>query len=276
MPPAAVPTVTLNDGRAMPRIGLGIWQIPESETPRVVGDAIGLGYRLFDGAVIYGNEKGLGQGLRRAEVPREELFVTTKVWNDAQGFDAAIRSVEGSLRRLGLDRVDLVLIHWPAASLGLYVETWKALIRLREEGRATSIGVSNFLPEHLDRIVGETGVTPALNQIELHPELPQAELRAKHAEMGIVTESWTPLGQGRTFEAEPVRRAAERTGATPAQVLLAWNLALGCVPIPRSTKRARLEENLAALGVRLAPEEVAAIEGLATGHRCGPDPRSFD
>lgn len=270
-----VPTVTLNDGRTMPRLGLGVWQIPDDETARVVQAAAAEGYRLFDGATIYGNEQGLGEGLARAEVPREELFVTTKVWNDSQGFDAAIRSVEGSLERLGLERLDLVLIHWPAPWKGLYVDTWKALVRLREEGRVASIGVSNFRREELERIAGETGVVPVLNQIELHPELPQAELRQAHAEMGIVTESWTPLGQGRTFEAEPVQRAAERTGASPAQVLLAWNMAVGGVPIPRSTKRERLRENLAAVDVTLTPEEVAAIEGLETGHRCGPDPDRF-
>lgn len=270
-----VPTATLNDGRTMPRIGLGVWQIPDEGTARVVEAAAGLGYRLFDGAVIYGNERGLGEGLRRSGVPREELFVTTKVWNDAQGFDAAIRSVEGSLVRLGLDRLDLVLIHWPAPARGLFVETWRALIRLREEGRVSSIGVSNFRVEDIDRLVGETGVVPVLNQIELHPELPQRALREKHAAMGILTESWTPLGQGRSFGSEPVRRAAGRTGATPAQVVLAWDLALGCAPIPRSTRRERLEENLRAAEVRLTPEEVAAIEGLETGHRCGPHPDRF-
>ncbi len=269
------PTLTLNDGRALPRLGLGVWQIPDDETARVVQEAAAEGYRLFDGATIYGNERGLGEGLRRAEVPREELFVTTKVWNDAQGYDPALRSVEESLERLGLERLDLVLIHWPAPWRGLYLDTWKALVRLREEGRVTSIGVSNFRRGELERIVGETGVTPVLNQIELHPELPQAELRSAHAEMAIVTESWTPLGQGRTFGTEPVRRAVERTGATPAQVLLAWNLALGCVPIPRSQKRERLRENLASVEVTLTPEEVAAIEGLESGHRCGPDPDRF-
>lgn len=271
----AAPVATLNDGRRMPRIGLGVWQIPDADTPRIVAEAVSLGYRLFDGAVIYGNERGLGEGLRRAGVPRDEIFVTTKVWNDAQGFDAAIRSVEGSLGRLGLDRLDLVLIHWPVPGRGLFVDTWRALIRLREEGRVTSIGVSNFRAQDLDRLVGETGVVPAVNQIELHPELPQRALREKHAAMGILTESWTPLGQGRTFGAGPVRRASERTGATPAQVLLAWNLALGSAPIPRSTRRERLEENLRAAEVELSPEEVTAIEGLESGHRCGPDPDTF-
>jgi 2,5-diketo-D-gluconate reductase A len=270
-----VPSVTLNDGRTLPAIGLGVWQIPDAETARVVAEAAELGYRLFDGATIYGNERGLGEGLRRSGVPREELFVTTKVWNDAQGYDSTLRSVEGSLARLGLDRLDLVLIHWPAPERGLIVETWTALVRLREEGRITSIGVSNFRPQDLDRIVDETGVYPVLNQIELHPELPQRKLRRKHVEMGIATESWTPLGQSRTFGAGPVRRAAERTGATPAQVLLAWNRAVGGVPIPRSTKRARLEENLRSVEVTLTPEEVSEIEALETGHRCGPSPDRF-
>jgi 2,5-diketo-D-gluconate reductase A len=201
--------------------------------------------------------------------------VTTKIWNDRHGFDSTLRAAEESFDRLGLDRLDVLLIHWPAPARNKYVETWKALIRLREEGRVTSIGVSNFQPDHLDRIVGETGVVPVLNQIELHPELPQAALRRKHAELGIVTQSWTPLGQSRTFDSEPVRRAVERTGATPAQVILAWHVALGCAVIPRSTKRERLAENLAALDIRLTPEEVTEIEALETGHRTGPDPLTF-
>ena len=269
------PVLTLNDGRALPQIGLGVWQIPEDETARVVAEALGLGYRLVDGAVLYGNERGLGEGVRQSGLPREEVWVTTKVWNDRQGFDSAMRSVEESLSRLGMDRLDCVLIHWPAPERGLYVETWKALVRLREEGRVSTIGVSNFLPEHLDRIVDATGVVPALNQVELHPELPQRELREKHAEMGIATQGWTPLGEGRTFGHPIVRRIAERTGATPAQVVLAWQVGLGCAPIPRSTKAERLAENLASHLVLLEAEEFEAMEALETGHRCGPDPRSF-
>ena len=230
------PVLTLNDGRDLPQVGLGVWQIPDDDTARVVSQAVGLGYRLIDGAALYGNEKGLGEGVRRAEVPREEIFVTTKVWNDRQGFDSTLKAVEESLGRLGLDRVDLVLIHWPAAERGLFVDTWKALIRLREEGRVSSIGVSNFLGEHLDRIVGETGVVPVLNQVELHPELPQAELRAKHAEMGIATQGWRPLGEGRVFGHPVVLRIAERTGASPAHVVLAWQIGLGSAQIARSTK----------------------------------------
>lgn len=269
------PTVTLNDGRRMPRLGLGVWEIPDDDCARVVAEAAAEGYRLFDGASLYGNERGLGEGVRRAEVPREAMFVTTKVWNDAQGFDPAIRSVEGSLRRLGLDHVDLLLIHWPAPNQDLYVETWRALIRLREEGRALSIGVSNFEPEHLERIIEATGVVPAVNQVELHPELPQVSLRARHEALGIVTQSWTPLGEGRTFQSGPVRRAAERTGATPAQVVLAWNLAVGAAPIPRSRRRERLRENLGAVDVVLRADEVEAIGALESGQRCGPDPRRF-
>ncbi len=270
-----VPALTFNDGRTMPQMGFGLWQVPADRTAELVAEAAGLGYRQFDGAKLYGNEEGLGEGVRQSGLPRDELFVTTKVWNDRHGFDSTIRAAEESLRRIGLDRIDLLLIHWPAPGRNLYVDTWKALIRLREEGRVTSIGVSNFEPEHLDRIVGETGVVPVLNQIELHPELPQARLRRKHAEMGIVTQSWTPLGQSRTFDAPAVRRAAERTGASPAQVILAWHVALGCAVIPRSTKAQRLAENLAALEIRLEPQEVAEIEALESGHRTGPNPLTF-
>jgi len=269
------PELTLNDGRTMPQMGFGLWQVPERETARLIADAVKVGYRLFDGAALYGNERGLGEGVRHAGVPRDELFVTTKVWNDRQGYDSTLRAVEESMERLVLDRVDLVLIHWPAPARDLYVDTWRALIRLREEGTVTSIGVSNFLPEHLDRIWSETGVVPVVNQIELHPELPQKDLRQKHEEMGIVTQSWTPLGQSRTFGSPAIRQAAQRTGATPAQVVLAWHLALGCAAIPRSTKPERLAENLQALDVQLTPEEVAAIEALGNGHRTGPDPHTF-
>ena len=273
IPPS--PLLTLNDGRTMPQVGFGLWQVPERETARLIVDAVKVGYRLFDGAALYGNERGLGEGVRHAGIPRDEIFVTTKVWNDRQGYDSTLRAVEESLERLVLDRVDLVLIHWPAPARDLYVDTWRALIRLREEGTVTSIGVSNFLPQHLDRIWQETGVVPVVNQIELHPELPQAELRRKHQDMGIVTQSWTPLGQSRTFGSPVIRRIAERTGASPAQVILAWHVALGCSVIPRSTKPERLAENLRASVIELTPEEVAAIEGLENGHRTGPDPHTF-
>lgn len=268
-----VPTLTLNDGRTMPQLGFGLWEVREAA--RVTETALRVGYRMVDGAALYGNEEGQGEGLRASGLSRDAVFVTTKVWHDHHGEDLALRSVRDSLGRLGLDHVDLVLIHWPAPSQGRFVEAWRGLIRAREEGLATSIGVSNFRAEDLDRIVGETGVVPVVNQIELHPELQQRALREKHAAMGVVTQSWTPLGQSRTFEHPVIQAAAGRTGATPAQVILAWHLALGCAVIPRSTSEERLAQNLAAVDVTLTPEEVAAIEGLETGHRTGPDPSTF-
>jgi 2,5-diketo-D-gluconate reductase A len=269
------PVLTLNDGRTLPQIGFGLWQVPADQTARVVAEGLAAGYRMIDGAAIYGNEEGLGEGLKRADLPRDQVFVQTKVWNSEQGFDATLRAAEESLRRLDLPFVDSLLIHWPCPDRGLYVETWKALIRLRAEGRARSIGVSNFLPDHLERIVGETGVVPVLNQIELHPRLAQAGLRAVHARMGIVTQSWTPLGQGRSFGAAPVQAAAARTGRSPAQVVLRWHLQLGCAVIPRSTRAAGLAENLRLTDFALTEDEMAAIGALDAGERTGPDPMRF-
>jgi 2,5-diketo-D-gluconate reductase A len=264
----------LNDGHRIPRIGLGLWEVPAAIAHETVAEALRLGYRLIDGAAIYGNEEGLGRGLRESGVPREEVFVTTKIWNDRQGHDATLRAFDESEARLGTSP-DLILIHWPCPARGLYLETWRALIRLREEGRVRSIGVSNFQEEHLERIVGETGVVPVLNQIELHPRLQQAALRALHDRLGIVTQSWTPLGRGLSFDAPPVRAAAERLVASPAQVILRWHIQIGASVIPRSTKPARLAENLAAAALELAPEEMAAIATLEAGARTGPDPASF-
>ncbi len=265
----------LNDGHSIPQLGLGLWQVPEATTTQTVATALGLGYRLLDGAAIYGNEVGQGAGLRDSGVARDEVFVTTKVWNDAQGHDTTLRAVEASLQRLGLPWVDLCLIHWPVPALDRYLDTWRALIRLREEGRVRSIGVSNFLAPQLERLVGETGVVPVLNQIELNPRLQQAELRALHDRMGIVTQSWTPLGQGRSFGSGPVQAAAARTGKTPAQVILRWHLQLGVSVIPRSTRAAGLAENLDLFGFALTEAEMAAMATLDEGARCGPDPMTF-
>lgn len=269
------PILTLNDGRPMPQIGFGLWQVPADRTAQVVVDGLAAGYRMIDGAAIYGNEEGLGQGLKRSPVPRDRVFVQTKVWNSDQGYDAALRAAEASLKRLDLSYVDSLLIHWPCPDRALFVDTWKALIRLRDEGRALSIGVSNFRPEHLDRIIAETGVVPVLNQIELHPRLVQADLRAAHARLGIVTQSWTPLGQGRCFDAPAVRDAAVRTGRSPAQVILRWHVQLGCAVIPRSTRAAGLAENLALSDFALTDAEMAAITALDAGDRTGPDPLHF-
>ena len=233
----------LNDGHFIPTLGLGIWQVPADQTAATVASAVQMGYRLVDGAAIYGNEEGLGDGLRDSGIPRDEVFVTTKVWNSDQGHDTTLRAVEASLARLQLDRVDLCLIHWPAPAQNRYVDTWRALIRLRDEGRVRSIGVSNFMGAHLERLIGETGVIPVLNQIELNPRLQQTGLRALHDRLGVVTQSWTPLGQGRSFDAPPVLAVARRTGKSPAQVILRWHLELGLSVIPRSTRQQGLAEN---------------------------------
>jgi 2,5-diketo-D-gluconate reductase A len=268
-----IPSLPLNDGRAIPQLGFGLWQV--GEAARVTEAALALGYRLVDGASIYGNETGLGQGLRASGLPRDEVFVTTKVWNDRQGRSDTKAAVGESLDRLRLDRLDLVLIHWPAPWRDRYLDAWTALIDLRTEGAVSSIGVSNFNAEQIDRLTAETGVTPALNQIELHPRLTQAALREAHAARGVVTQSWTPLGQGRAFAAGPVQAAAARTGKTPAQVVLRWHVHLGLSVIPRSTRTAGLAENLALFDFELTAAEVAAISSLEAGERCGPDPARF-
>jgi 2,5-diketo-D-gluconate reductase A len=269
------PMMTLNDGRKMPQLGFGLWQVPEAATAATTAAGLKLGYRLVDGAAIYGNEEGQGEGLRQSGLPRDQVFVTTKVWNSAQGFDTAIRAAEASLTRLGLAEVDLLLIHWPCPAKDRYVETWRALIRLRDAGKARSIGVSNFYPEHLERIIGETGVAPVLNQVELNPRLQQARLRAIHARHGIITQSWTPLGQGRSFDAAPVQTAARRTGKSPAQVILRWHLQIGASVIPRSTRAEGLAENLALFDFALTDAEMAAMAALNEDARCGPDPMTF-
>lgn len=268
--------LSLNDGRQIPQLGFGLWQVPADSTAETTASALQMGYRLVDGAAIYGNEAGQGDGIRRSGLPRDRVFVTTKVWNSEQGFDTAVRAAEASLKRLGLDHVDLLLIHWPCPAKDLYLDTWRALIRLREEGKTRSIGVSNFQEPHLQRIIGETGVTPAVNQVEINPRLQQPALRAFHDTHGIVTQSWTPLGQGRSFDAAPVQAAARRTGKSPAQVILRWHIQIGASVIPRSTRTAGLAENLALFDFSLTDAEMAAIAALDESARCGPDPARFN
>jgi 2,5-diketo-D-gluconate reductase A len=273
---SASPDVTLNDGRAMPRLGLGVFRLDDAGAASAVGAALGCGYRSIDTAAAYGNEAGVGQAIRASGLPRDEIFVTTKVWNDDQGFDRTLRAFEESLARLGLEAVDLYLIHWPAPRQGRYLDTWKALVRLREEGRARSIGVSNFREPDLRRIVDATGVVPAVNQVELHPRFQQRRLRALHAELGIATEAWSPLGKGRHLDDPGLRAVAARHGRTPAQVVLAWHLARGIVAIPKSAAPSRIAENFAALDLTLEPEDLAAIDALdAADGRTGPDPERF-
>ncbi len=263
------PERTLNDGRSMPQFGLGVWRTPQDEAAEVVRTAVQAGYRAVDTAAIYGNEIGVGEGLRGAE----GVFLTTKLWNDYQGYDSALRAFDDSLERLGMEGVDLYLIHWPSPHRGLYLDSWRALVRLKEEGRARSIGVSNFAPEHLERIIGETGVTPAVNQIELHPGFQQRPLRAFHDAHGIKTESWSPLGQGQTLAEPVIAEIAAKHGRTPAQVVIRWHLDLGLIVIPKSVNPARIRENLDVFGFKLDAADLERIAELDRPEgRIGPDP----
>jgi 2,5-diketo-D-gluconate reductase A len=267
--------IAFHDGYAVPQLGFGIWQIPQDETAAAVASAIKTGYRLIDGAFIYGNEAGLGEGLRSSGVPREEIFVTTKIWNRDQGRDKARASVERSLKSIGVDQLDLVLIHWPVPSQDLYVETWKAMIEMRNEGLMRSIGVSNFNADHLARLIAETGETPVLNQIEINPLLQQPDLRAVCDAHKIVAQAWTPLGNARSFDAKPIAGAAARTGKSPAQVILRWHMQLGHAAIARSVNPGRQAENLNVFDFTLTDDEMKAIESLDVGLRNGPDPSVF-
>lgn len=270
-------TISLNDGRAIPQIGLGVWRTPNDKAADAVATALSTGYRHVDTASVYENEDGVGEGLRRSDVPRDDIFLTTKVWNVDQGFDATLRAFDASLGRLGLDHVDLYLIHWPAPKLGHYVETWKALIRLREEGRAKSIGVSNFAAEHLDRLISETGMAPALNQIELHPRFQQKAMREANAERGIATQSWSPLGQGQLLSDPVIAKLAEKHGRTAAQIVIRWHIDSGLVVIPKSVTPARIEENFGVFDFGLDADDMAAIEKLDSADgRLGPDPVTAD
>jgi len=273
---ARQPITTLNDGRAMPQVGLGVWQSPADVTAEVVRTAIAAGYRSIDTAAAYRNEPGVGEGVRAAGIARDELFVTTKLWNEEHGVDSALKAFDASLKRLNMDYVDLYLIHWPAPRQDRYAESWKALVRLREEGRARSIGVSNFMPEHLERIIGETGVTPAVNQIELHPRFQQTKLRAFHEAHGIVTESWSPLGQGSLLSHPTLVRIAAKHGKTAAQAIIRWHIDCGLVVIPKSVHAERIVQNFDVFDFKLDAEDMAEIAKLddAKG-RIGPDPLAF-
>jgi 2,5-diketo-D-gluconate reductase A len=262
-------SLTMNDGRTIPAIGFGTYLVPNDDAARITREAVEIGYKLVDTAAFYGNEAGVAAGLGG----RDDIFVTTKLWRSDMGFDSALRAFDHSLEQLGRDHVDLYLIHWPMPSLGKYVETWKALVRLREEGRAKSIGVSNFGADNLRAIIDATGVAPALNQVELHPGFQQRALREFHAAHGILTQSWAPLGQGTMLGHPEIVRIAEARGCTPAQAILAWHLQHGLAVIPKASARERLAANLAASGVTLEPEDMAAIDALDDpAGRLGPDP----
>ena len=270
---SSYPTVTFHDGQAIPQLGLGVWQTPNDTAVTAVQAALEAGYRHVDTAMIYDNETGVGEGIRRAGIDRKEIFVTTKLWNSDQGFDSALKAGEQSLKRLGLDFVDLYLIHWPAPRRGLYVDSWRALSRFKEEGRARSIGVSNFPAELLERLIGETGVVPVLNQIELHPRFQQRTLREAHAKHGIATESWSPLGQGKLLDDPAVKAIAAKHKRTSAQVIIRWHLDNGLIVIPKSVTPSRIVENFQVFDFKLDAADLAAIGQLDSARgRIGPDP----
>ncbi len=268
-----IPRIALNGGQSIPQIGLGTWQIDDARAPQIVEAAIGCGYRLIDTAANYRNESGIGSALSESRLPREEFFITTKLWNDSHGYDQALRAFDASASKLKLDVVDLYLIHWPLPQHGLYVDTWRAFIELRKQGRVRSIGVSNFTAQQLERIVNETGVVPALNQVELHPLFQQLPLRETHRRYKIATEAWSPLGRGKSLNHPTIRAIAKRHGRTPAQIVLRWNIESGVVAVPRSVTPAHLAENIDVFTFALTSEDHDAISALdsATG-RIGYDP----
>jgi 2,5-diketo-D-gluconate reductase A len=268
-----VPGIALNDGYSIPQLGLGTWQINDAMAPEIVGAAIGRGYRLIDTATNYRNESGIGRALEESALPRNHFLVTTKLWNDSQGYDQTLRAFDASASRLRLDVVDLYLIHWPLPQRGLYVDTWRAFIELRKEGRVRSIGVSNFTGRQLERIIGETGVVPALNQVELHPAFQQRSLREIHQRYKIATEAWSPLGQGKSLNHPTLRAIANRHARTPAQVVLRWHIESGFVAVPKSATTVHLAENIDVFTFALTSEDHDVISALdsATG-RIGYDP----
>lgn len=271
---AGMQTVTLNNGVVMPQLGFGVWQVADDQAHTAVATALRAGYRSVDTAKLYANERGVGRAVAESGIAREELFITTKLWNDEHDYDTALRAFDTSLARLGLDYVDLYLIHWPVPRQDKFLDAWRALERVYADGRAKAIGVSNFTTAHLTRILDTGGTVPAVNQVELHPRFAQAGLRAFHAEHAIATEAWSPLGQGRGLLDDPVLvKVAAAVGRTPAQVVLRWHLQLGTVAIPKSVTPSRIAENLDVFGFDLGPDEMAAIAGLdAPGGRIGADP----
>jgi len=270
-----VPTVTLDGDVQIPQLGFGVWQVPPKETYQAVAEALRVGYRHIDTAAAYGNEAGVGQAIHSSGLDRGDVFVTTKCFNDHHGHAQATAAFKASLEQLALDYVDLYLIHWPVPSQDLYVETWKAFVELREEGLIRAIGVSNFNPEHLQRLVAETGVAPAINQVELHPYFQQTGLRREHEDLGIATEAWSPLAQGRIFEDEALQAIAERHDRSVSQVVVRWHLQLGNVVIPKSVTPSRIADNFDVFSFHLTEADIDELAALDAGTRLGPDPETF-
>lgn len=266
------PTLTMNDGHTIPQVGLGVYKVEDDEADRVVRNALELGYRHIDTAALYNNERGVGQGVRESGLAREEIFVTTKVWNDRQGYEETLKAFSESLDRLALDYVDLYLIHWPVPRQDRYVDTWRALEKLQADGLCRSIGVSNFAVEHLERVLAEGTVPPTLNQVELHPWLPQDEIRQFDAAKGILTEAWSPLARGRVLGNDVLDRIGAKYGKTPAQVVIRWHVDLGNVVIPKSVTPSRIAENFDVFDFTLDYDDIGAIASLSSGERTGADP----
>lgn len=275
MPQLTIPSAVLHDGIEIPQLGFGVFQVPPEETQAAVELALDAGYRHIDTAAAYRNEAGVAAALAASGLPREDVFVTTKLWNAEQGHDSTLAAFEASLDRLGLDHVDLYLIHWPVPSEDRFVDTWRAFERIYEEESARTIGVSNFRIEDLERLEVETDTRPTVNQVELHPSLQQADLRAFHAEHRIATEAWSPLAQGGLLDNETIAGIAERNGRTPAQVILRWHLQLGNVVIPKSVTPERIRENIEVFDFELDDEDMAEFAKLDRGERIGPDPETF-
>ena len=267
--------LALHDGARIPQVGLGVWQTPNDEAAPAVKAALDAGYRHVDTAAVYENEEGVGEGIRQSGLSRSDIFLTTKLWNTEQGYEQTLKAFDASLKRLGTDYVDLYLIHWPSAHRGLFVDTWKAFVKLQEEGRAKSIGVSNFYPEHVEKIVAETGVVPVINQIELHPDFQQREARAFHEKHKIATQSWSPLGQGKLLGHPLIGEIARKLGRTPAQVIIRWHIDNGLVVIPKSVTPSRIVENFKVFDFKLSAEDLAKLNTLDdAGARMGPDPKT--
>lgn len=273
---AFAPLVEMNDGRSIPVIGFGVWQVPDDVVVDATLKALEVGYRHIDTAYLYLNERGVGEALRRSGLDRDDIFVTTKVWNTDHGYDETLRAFDKSTGLLGIDEVDLYLIHWPTPARDIYLDSWRALIRLREEGRARSIGVSNFHEAHLRKIIDETGVIPAINQIELHPWLPQAHMRDIDARLGIKTEAWSPLGSGRLIDDPVIAEVAAKHGKSPAQVMVRWSIQLGNIVLPKSVTPERIEQNIDVFDFVLDDADMAAIATLESGRRTGPNPDEFN
>ena len=271
-----VPFVDLNDGNRIPQLGFGVFQVPAEETAETVSHALKTGYRLIDTAAAYGNEEGVRDALQASGLERSDVFITTKLANPDHGRHRARRAFQQSLEKLGGDYIDLYLIHWPIPSKDLYLETWETLCGLKDEGSVRSIGVSNFQIEHLERIIDATGVVPTVNQVELHPRLQQPELRRYHAEHGILTEAWSPLGKGQLLDDPAIEKIASGHGRTPAQVVLRWHIQLGNIVIPKSVTPSRIEENFQVFDFELSNAQMRRLSELDRGERTGPDPDSFE